>query len=162
MCVHLFTFYLWYDNRVVFPQLCVSVSWVSPLAAGHSSDPPGEEEPPGILHQERCLSARWNLPWWKPAVRYTHTQKSVYTPTDTGQLVSKFFFHEKSLKQFKPLKYWGSEQQNKHYLDIKLPRAWTARLFSCIYLMSYCTGKILNINKTQGSNPTLTVNPKAW
>lgn len=62
------------DNRSCFPQLCVGVSRVSSLAAGHGSDPSGEEEPPGILHQERRLSARWNLPRWNPAVRCLHSQ----------------------------------------------------------------------------------------
>lgn len=56
-----------------FPQLCVVVSWVSALAARHSSDPPAEEEPPGILHQEWCWSAWRFIPWWNPAVRWTHT-----------------------------------------------------------------------------------------
>lgn len=92
-----------YDNAVGFPQLCISVSWVPSLAAGHSSDLSGEEEPPGILHQERCLSARRNLPRWNPAVRYTHTRThtKACVCTHWQKLVSRWgFFNGKSLKQF--------------------------------------------------------------
>lgn len=57
-------------NRVIFPQLCISVSWVSSLAAGHMSNPSGEEEPARIHHQERFLSAWRKLPRWNSTVRY--------------------------------------------------------------------------------------------
>lgn len=56
-------------------QLCLGVSWVSSLAAGHVSDPSGQVEPEGIHHQEPGVSPVWGGHDWLAAVRYvgTHT-----------------------------------------------------------------------------------------